>query len=228
MNQHATRSLAVIFDIDGVLINTEPAHTAAHAAVAELYGFTPAEMKATKVRGSSLHDHYHALQQVRPFAATFASFSETVLAALFEQLNIYDQKPDPGLVPLLRALKQQRIPVGVGTSALRQSAKRKLAAVKLEDVFDVLIASDDVERAKPEPDIYLAVARLLKVNPEYCVVIEDAAAGIQAGKAAGMKTIGYTTYTPEPEKLHEADLRIHSFNELSVEGLYRLVQTKSS
>ena len=218
---------AVLFDMDGVLLDTMPASIHARKTLAPTYGFTSEEMKQHSKPGRSLRDFYLTLQKFRPFDADFDSFADSMLKEVFAYLEKHSRDTDPALTTFLKELQAHHIPIAVGTSALKRSAHHKLALVNLKDSFDVIITADDVERHKPHPDIYLEAARHLNVDPSRCVVVEDAVDGIDAGKAAGMKVIGFSKYVTDVENLKKADLIVDDFSKLDYQTLQQLVTGKS-
>lgn len=215
--------LAVLFDMDGVLLDSVEASMYSRRKVAHLYGFTPEEMMTHSKPGRSLFDFYQTLQQVRPFGADFQEFSDTMLDGVFEYLGKHVKGADPGLINFLGELETHHVPIAVGTSALKRSALRKLALVGLQKTFDVIVTADDAEHHKPHPQIYLEAAKRLQIEPAKCIVIEDAADGVASGHAAGMKVIGYTKYVKNIATLEQADLLVSDFSELSHQKLTQLL-----
>ena len=217
---------AVLFDMDGVLIDSEPAHKAAHLVIRKRYGFTEDEVNRAWEKGSTLRHYYQEMQAIHPFTASFDDFADELLAEVFAHLEANIQGADPDLLLLLRELRQHKVPVAVGTSALRRSSARKLAIVKLHDEFDVIVTSEDVVNAKPAPDVYLLAAQKVGVAPDRCIVIDDTKGGVAAGKAAGMKVIGYSKYASDRQTLAQADLIVDDYGQLSYDRLLQLVSGK--
>lgn len=215
--------LAVIFDLDGVLIDSYAASVYSQNFIGKTYGFTLDEITSNSKRGGSLRDFYRALQKLRAFDTDFDTFADTMLEAYFSYLGQHTQGLDAALATFLEGLKKHGIPIAVGTSALKRSALRKLQLAGLDGTFEVIITADDVERHKPNPDIYIEAAKRLGVNPKYCVVIEDAAAGIEAAHAAGMKAIGFSKYVEDLRTLQKADWVVPDFSELDALKLKRFM-----
>lgn len=117
--------------------------------------------------------------------------------------------------------------------ALASSNNRKIVD-SIMDRFDlskyikVSISGEDVLKGKPNPEIFLKAAKKLDVKPSNCVVIEDAFAGVQAAKAAGMKCIGYKNLNSGKQDLSDADLIVESFSELSLDCIKKLLQENTS
>jgi beta-phosphoglucomutase len=217
---------ALIFDLDGVLMNTHPAQAVAYDRVAGRFGFTPKEFHSSGTSGGSMRDRYQNLQQLRAFNEDFQTFSEAILEVVFAELEANEHQPDAGLVDLLEDLRKHGVPMAVGTSAIKHSALRKLTIVNLHTAFEVIVTANDVERHKPHPDVFLEAAKRLGVKPNHCIVIEDAEDGVAAARAAGMKAVGYRKHSLDPHEVDHADLVIDSFTELSYQTLHKLIAGK--
>lgn len=214
---------AVLFDMDGVLLDSVEASMYSRRQVANLFGFTPDEMMQHSEPGRSLRDFYDTLQKVRPFTASFKEFSDHVLEAVFAYLKEHVTGGEPALMHFLDELQARHIPIALGTSAIKRSALRKLELAGLGGRFEVMVTADDATRHKPHPEIYQKAANNLGIPPEKCIVIEDAASGIKAGHAAGMKVIGFSKFVKNLDALQQADLVVADFSELSYEKLSQLV-----
>ncbi len=118
-------------------------------------------------------------------------------------------EPLPGAVALVRKLREAGAKEAVVSSAPRQNVETLLDALELSEAFDALVAEEDAQRGKPDPQGYLVAAKRLGEQPENCVVIEDAPGGVEAAKRAGMRCIGLAAQR-EPESLRRADLVVTS------------------
>jgi beta-phosphoglucomutase len=215
--------MAVLFDMDGVLINSLPYHRASFADDAERFGFSLAEARVASDKSTTMIAFYRELQKIRPFDLSFGSFSDSILNGLFQLMEQGDIRPDPELASFLHNIREHSVEVAIGTSAMHKSAVRKLAMVELHNEFDVIVTADDVPQHKPFPHVYIEAARRLGVDPHNCVVIDDTDSGLLAGKRAGCKTIGFTKYTAGEATFAYADETAHSFADLSYERLHKLL-----
>lgn len=188
---------AVLFDMDGVLINTEAAVHAAYIDWAEINGIDPEEVLAVihGRRTVEVAEHFGVDQDIEAQA-------DRIEKAIADRASAGDAIGPA--CELYRSLDANR--VAVATSARLDTALTNLRVLGLEHPR-VLVTGQDVESGKPSPDPYLLAAERLGVDPAECVVIEDAPAGIRAGKAAGARVIALTT-THEVAELGEADLVI--------------------
>ncbi len=105
-------------------------------------------------------------------------------------------EPLPGVRPWLEQLAKCKIPCGIGSSTEQKNVLLGLEKLGMSGLFQTAVTAEHVQRGKPAPDVFLEVARKLGVGPSRCVVFEDAPAGVEAGRAAGMKVVGVTTTHP--------------------------------
>lgn len=210
--------VAVIFDFDGVLADTERLHLAAFQSVFAARGWHLDE--------ATYFDRYLGCDD-RGLVVTFASdqrlkLGETEVMALVEaKTDAFERRLDSGdvLFPQARACVERmaaRFALGIASGAARAEILMILEAACLRSRFPVVVAADDVSATKPDPEPYLTAARQLGVRPETCVAIEDSAPGLAAAHAAGMRTVGITTTLPR-ERLRRADRIIDALSELSPE-----------
>ena len=219
---------AVIFDMDGVLVDNLGYNTVAFNELLFKYGVHLDEAYRKKTRGRSLRD------QIQMWREDFGikgeidplDFSKKALAI---QLKLAEEniKPDEDLQKLISELKKNKIKLGVATSSTTDRAEILLDLVEVRDKLDVLVTSEDVEKHKPNPEIFLKAAEKLGVNPDECVVFEDALNGIQAANAAGMKSIAFLTkYATKEDFEGLVDFTIKNFSEIDVSKLKSLFENE--
>jgi HAD superfamily hydrolase (TIGR01509 family) len=178
---------AVIFDCDGTLVDSEPLSRTAWERVLAGYGYelTDADIEASVGVPYPRVHAYFAQRAELPAAEPFwDEFSAELFTLIDSELVLFDDA-----VEAARELRRRRIPVGVASSSRRDRLHRTLGRAGLLDAFDVTVAGDEVANGKPAPDMFLVAAERLGAPPEECVVIEDSPPGVQAGVAAGMRTI---------------------------------------
>lgn len=178
---------AVLFDMDGLMLDSERAIIACLDAAARAQGHVfPSSLWLAMVGNSDvvcrklLHAHLDVAAIDALLADAHARYDVVVDAGVPHR---------PGVLPLLAWLQAKAIPRAVGTSTKRPLALRKLQAAGLLACFDTVCTSSDVAQPKPAPDIYLLAASTLAVNPARCVVLEDSPTGVRAALAAGMTPI---------------------------------------
>nr|WP_261567586.1 HAD family phosphatase [Frankia gtarii] len=176
--------------MDGLLVDTEPIWTVAeHEAAARLGGeFTP-EMKRAMI-GHGIDTAVPLMVSMLGRPSSDVPATERFLlrrsAELFRESGVII--PQPGAVELLAVLREQGVPVALVSSSFRDLMDPVLGVIG-RDLFAATVAGDEVSRRKPDPEPYLAAARMLGVDPRRCVVLEDSPSGARAGVAAGCATI---------------------------------------
>jgi HAD superfamily hydrolase (TIGR01509 family) len=211
---------AVIFDNDGLTLDTEHTWTRAEAALYARYGteFTldhKREMLGTSGEKSALTMERHLDQPGRGDELR-VELRELVHA----ELDGTGVEPMPGAVELIDALRDSGTPIGLATNSGREFATRALCAAGIYEHFDAVVSAEDVARPKPAPDVYLAAAAELGAAPEDCVALEDSETGVAAAKGAGMTVIGVPSF-PGIE-LGAADLVVESLRDAAVWALLGL------
>src|SRR3954468_1667334 len=184
---------AVIFDNDGLTLDTEHTWTRAEAALYARYGteFTlehKREMLGTSGAKSALSMERHLGQpgRGRELSAELRELVHSELDGGVEAM--------PGARELIAALRERGVPIGLATNSGRQFATRALRSAGLYESFRAVVSAEDVARPKPAPDVYLAAAAALDAEPSRCVALEDSETGVAAAKAAGMTVIGVPSF----------------------------------
>ncbi|HBQ50357.1 hypothetical protein A3B42_03865 [Candidatus Daviesbacteria bacterium RIFCSPLOWO2_01_FULL_38_10] len=212
---------AVIFDMDGVISNTLPIHSEAESRVLLEYGI--------KMSPKQMAEEFNGVPDKRMFEIIFSRFNKKLdyeqvakrKWKLFQELARNNINPIAGALELINSLLKKEFLLAVASSAPIKIVDLVLNTLDLKEKIKCIVYTHEVEQGKPSPDIFLLVANRLMVEPQYCVVIEDALLGIQAAKAAGMKCISITT-THTRDELKEADKVIDSFDELTMEEIKNL------
>ena len=184
---------AVIFDLDGTLVDTVYAHTLAWYRVLHEAGIHIEAWKIHRLIGMSggLLTKAAGHEIGRELEAEEVERLQQRHGKVYTEL-LPERRPLPGAVELLRHLRTARIRHGIATSGRRADAKPSLDALQIDDDL-VVVDRDDVERAKPEPDLFLACQERLKVKPEECYVIGDAVWDLLAARRASMLGVGLLT-----------------------------------
>jgi len=179
---------ALIFDMDGLLLDTEGLYKSSWTLCAKEMGFDLTDALYLKLIGITVADAEEVLAQA--FGEKFSKdFFHTRAAVLYEEAHLRDGLPlKPGVKELLSWAKDENIPCAVGTSTVAEEAKRRLQHHNIHDFFQVVIGGDMVEHGKPHPDIFLRAQQSLGVPAEHCLVLEDAHSGLIAAQAGGMRS----------------------------------------
>lgn len=207
--------LAVIFDMDGVLIDSYKAHFESWRMVAAEEGLHITEEQ---------------------FSATFGRTSREIVAALWgehvpneERIRELDERKEAafrelirdrfpimrGALELLDTLHAAGFALAIGSSGPPENVALTLEKLGRREYFGAVITGRDVKRGKPDPQVFLLAAERLGVPPRFCAVVEDAPPGIEAAHRAGMKAVGLVSTGRTPQMLAQADLVVQSLSELS-------------
>jgi beta-phosphoglucomutase len=213
-------SFAVLFDMDGVIVDSNPYHKTALRSFCKQHGHTLSEEELReKIYGRTNRDWLTNVFGPLPeeIIKKFSDEKEALYRREFEN-DIIAVK---GLAVFLQLLNKENIPRAIATSAPRINVDFTLSKTNLTNFFSVILDESFVSRGKPDPEIYLKSAEALGYKPEDCIVIEDSLSGIEAGKRAGAKVIAITTTHAQAELSH-ADLIISDFADLSIPHLASL------
>ncbi len=212
------KAWGAIFDWDGVVLNSAPAHEESWRRLAKEVGQSMPE------------DH---------FKRGFGMKNETIIPTLFswtqdrEEIRRMSARKEelyreiihntgvellPGVAEWLHQLQAHAIPCAVGSSTHELNIVTALQMLSLDGTFPVIVSSEDVSHGKPDPEVFLLAAERMKMLPESCVVFEDTPVGIEAARAAGMKAVAVTTTHP-PQALKDADAIVQRLDELSIAQL---------
>jgi len=200
---------AILFDVDGVLVNSEAFIAEAGARMfSELYGADVDPSEFAPFIGTGEGRFLGGVAEARGITVDAPRAMRRIYELYFEVIKGRLQAV-PGAVELVRGLRSAGVKSATATSADRVKLDANLEAVGLrEDDFDALVCGNDVTRKKPYPDIYLEAARRLDVQPSDCLVIEDAVEGIKAGVAAGCVCVGLSTTFPASLLLEAGAVRV--------------------
>ena len=181
---------AVVFDNDGLLLDTEEAWTRAEQVLFGRRGHTFTMEHKRSLIGSSRAVAAAKLEEMLDRPGEGEPLMDELHDLVMEEVR-QGVAPRPGAVDLLIALERSGVPVGLASNSPRAFVERSLAAAGLRNGhFGVIVAADEVERPKPAPDVYLAACRALDADPERSAALEDSPSGVAAGIAAGMFVVG--------------------------------------
>jgi HAD superfamily hydrolase (TIGR01509 family) len=207
---------AVVFDMDGVLVDTEQLWDEVREALTEEWGgrYTPEAQEA--MMGMSSPEWSRYLHEVVGLREPPEVIRDEVVRRMLARYET-DLPVVPGAVEAVRRLAGDGFRLAVASSSNRELIDAVLDRLELTSAFQVTVSSEEVARGKPAPDVYLEAARRLGVPPSACVAIEDSASGIRAAHAAGMRVIAYPNrhYPPADDVLALADVVIPSLREVT-------------
>ena len=205
----------ILFDMDGVLVNTEPLHYRLWKQVFAERGLDIAFEVYKGCIGANgkrlmelVLEHYGV--DYRDDATIFARYYQ-----LKEETLRYGDIPRiEGVNATLAELQKRGYRMAVASSSSRKNIEMCLQSLQIQHFFEVLFSAEQVARPKPAPDVFLAAAAAMDASPETCVVVEDSTNGTRAAKAAGMRCIGFDNPDSPGQSLDAADVRIDHFAQL--------------
>lgn len=212
---------AFIFDMDGVIIDSEPLHAEVKRQTLEHYGFAVDDAELVRYVGRTTRSFFQSV--ITDSGRTDVNAEDMTeykhrryLAALQGKAGI---EPINGIPELLAKLKKMNIKTGLASSADPVIIEAVLTRFGVKDKFQVVISGTEIPRSKPDPAIYLLTAERLMTAPEECVVLEDSQSGIAAAKAAGMYCIAYRNPDSGAQDLSKADRIVDKISEIDLTKL---------
>jgi len=204
---------AVIFDMDGVLVDNRDLHLEAFRIWCKRNGKTMDENKLFSAFGMGNRDIFPAILNESLSNSLIERYGEEK-ELIYREIAAQKIQPLRGLPEFLENLRSKGILIAVGSSGMRKNVDMVLQTLRIKGYFSVIVDGDQLEHAKPDPEVYLKCALKLGVKPEECFVCEDAPAGIEAARRAGAKVIAVASTLPR-EKHKDYDILIDDFRELS-------------
>jgi beta-phosphoglucomutase len=187
------RPRAVIFDLDGTLVNNMPWHVQAFDAFVERHGLPPMDMTMRERTDGKRNREIFPILFGRELTAAEIARLEEEKEGMYREVSRGQLQPMKGLVALLDRLEAHGIAAGVATSGPRRNVEHTLGEIGLTARFGAIARGDQVEHGKPAPDVFLHAARLLGVNPVECLAFEDAPLGVASARNAGMHCAAVTS-----------------------------------
>ncbi|MFL0252073.1 HAD family hydrolase [Clostridium neuense] len=212
---------AVIFDMDGVIIDSEPIHLEFAMELFKKLGVIMSNEEYSKFIGTTSQYMWDTIKKKYNLNNKVEELIEMERNGFFEFLSSPDMtiKPIEYIPELLKALHENNYKVALASSSPIRVIEFIINSFKIRDYFDEIVTGDFVKRSKPEPDIFLYAAEKLGVLPQECAVIEDSHNGVLAAKRAGMKCIAYRNLNSGNQDISKADRIINAFNELDINNL---------
>lgn len=217
-------NFAVIFDMDGVIVDSNPTHKISLDIFTKKYGFllSDEEMK-TRLWGRTNKDWISDLFKAKNLTPQEVKLLGVEKEKIFREIYEKTIQPVKGLENFLKLLNKNQIKIAIATSAPSENVNFVLEKTGLRDYFPVILDETFIQKGKPDPEIYLKTAKALGLPNSKCIVIEDSLSGVQAGKDSGSKVIGITT-THSKEELFQTDFVISDFEGLNFDKLAEIVR----
>jgi HAD superfamily hydrolase (TIGR01509 family) len=213
----------VIFDMDGVIVDTEPVHRYAYYKQFEELNIEVTEAMYTSFTGFSTRNTFQTLKEQFQLTHEVEDLIQRK-RSIFN--DAFDTKADlellEGVRTLIEDLHQNGIQLILASSASKVTIDRVFTRFGLHDFFTHIVSGEDFPKSKPHPAIFEHAASLSIAPKDNCIVIEDSTNGVKAAKAAGIYCVGYISEHSKDQHLDEADLVINHFKELSAEVIRTL------
>jgi HAD superfamily hydrolase (TIGR01509 family) len=216
-------SRAVLFDMDGVLVDAEPEYRKIEGEIFIRLGIVPTDEDLKGNVGKGMLDVWTEFKKKYGFEEDpeeLVGFEARAAREIYLSERLRPVRP---AVELLKSCARSGLKVAVATSSFGENAENAIDQLCLKIHVDAIVSGEMVSRTKPSPDIFLLAAELLGSAPQECVVIEDSENGVIAAKAAGMKVIGYKA-PGSLQDLSQANIVVESLKELSVKMLEELMK----
>lgn len=207
---------AVIFDMDGVLIDSEPLHQKVGLKMLGDLNIPIDREMFLRFTGTTVLSMWEILVKENNLNQNPTELTADYNRQIIEKLKVSsDVKLMDGVLDVLKNLKVKKIPVALASSSNKELIDEMLHKFAIEEYFDVIVSGSDVKHSKPHPEIFLLAAKELGISPSKCIVVEDSTNGTIAAKHAGMFCVGYKP----KENIHElpdASVIIKSFKEFNL------------
>ena len=213
--------IAVIFDMDGVILDSEQVYQEIEQEMYAELGITVTRQEHLSFMGTTeniMWEHMKSLHGLEQDPRDLASRErERLLSRLRSPRGI---PPVEGIEDLLKQLYDKGISVWLASSSVREIIETVLRKLNIGKYFSGTVSGEEVERSKPAPDIFLKASRIAGIPPSSCIVIEDSENGIRAARSAGMKVIGLKNPNSADLDFSGADRIVHSLKEIDVDFLH--------
>jgi HAD superfamily hydrolase (TIGR01509 family) len=207
---------AIIFDMDGVILDSEPIHARITQKMFNKLKITVGKQEYQSFIGSNLPELWGYLKHKHKLSASLEQLIQTNNQLLYEEFSkMKNLEPKPGLLFFLE--KSSELPLAVASSTHSNLVNLILQKLGIIEYFNSILGGENVARPKPNPEIFLKSATVLHTTPENILVIEDSANGVNAAKAAGMHCAALQTDASSQQNINKADLVIKSFWQLQKE-----------
>lgn len=214
---------AFIFDLDGVIIDSEPLHYEADRIVFREYGIELADGELDGYVGIDTRRMVTELRDKYDIETPVDDLLEKLNHVKLGLLKTWDLEAIDGIGDLISDLIDNNITIALASSSTMDFIQLAIERAGVSRYFDVVVSGEHVAKSKPEPDIFLKTASLLKVKPDECLVLEDSVNGVNAAKRAGMKCIGFLNPNSGDQDLSNADRVVTTLKGLEYRDLFEAV-----
>lgn len=207
---------AVIFDMDGLIVDSEPIESLALEILLKRYGKVPVYNEVGLIHSVGIgmgKDGYNSIKEIYKIEEEVAIIKRKK-RGIFTRLVKRNLTPRKEFFPLIEMLKERKIKTALASNRHRRHVRIMVSSMQITHLFDSIVAPTKRIRHKPAPDTYLWAARKLKIDPPECIVLEDSEIGVISGKDAGMKVIAVPNIYTKNQDFSKADLVVNSLKEI--------------
>jgi HAD superfamily hydrolase (TIGR01509 family) len=210
---------AFIFDMDGVIIDSEPLHNEGILKTLAYFkvSFSPENLE--QYAGTTTAFLFNKIVEERGLQLSvdeMVAYKDQHVIKGIREMNLV---PIPGILDLLSALKVMEIPIAIASSSAFPVIDAVVEKFQLANQFDIIMSGESLPKSKPDPAIYLLTAKQLGIDPGHCVVLEDASLGVQSAKAAGMFCIAFQNKNSGKQNLSKADQIVAKISDIDLKTL---------
>lgn len=201
-----------IFDMDGVIIDSEPIHKRVEKEIAAEYGVHLDNNRLLMYTGMRPADMWSVIIDEENMDVNLEELLSHVEMRMVEEIKNSNLQPMEGIIPLLNYLDENQYKIALASSSPRSLINTVLSKFSIRHYYTCIVSGEVVKNGKPAPDIYFETSRQLNTEPPNCIVLEDSANGIASANAAGMTTIGYQSDLEQD--LNHANLIVHRIDQV--------------
>lgn len=221
-------SLGVIFDVDGVLIDSYQPHFESWRRIARNHGVNYTETLFAQGFGRTSREIIARDWNMPDLSPEEIAAIDDAKEAAYREIVATNFPHMPGATELVKSLHADGFRIAVGSSGPRANVLLAVEQLGIGDYLDGIVTGQDVSRGKPDPQVFLVAAERLGLPPECCAVVEDAPAGVEAAHAAGMACVGFPSTGRVPADVAQADLQISDLSDLSPLAFRELIAQRGS
>ncbi len=215
----------VIFDMDGVIIDSEPLHIRCEKEMFRKFGIAVPDGEHHTFVGTSDKTLWSHMDSLYGLPVEIGEAIRLTQSLFMEYLSKEPIVPIPGIVELIASLSENGFILALASSSPHEQINFILDRFRIRQHFHTTVSGEDMKAGKPDPGIFLKAAELAGVDPQDCLVVEDSYNGVTAAKRAGMKCIGFVNPNSGNHDLSQADKIVHSPAEISYELVQSLLES---
>ena len=211
------KSLAVIFDMDGVILDSERVYQEIEREMFVELNIPVSREEHGKFTGTAERTMWQYMKNRYGFKEDTSELVHQERVRFLSRLSSPPGIPPmEGIKELLKELSNRSIPLLIASSSSREIIEAVVLQLGISEYFTGIVSGDEVEETKPSPDIFIKASKLINIPPEHCVVIEDSENGVRAARAAGMRVVGLVNPASGQMDLSGADMIIHGLVEFDI------------